>query len=245
MSIKHYHYLIAVLLYTLSIGLALFVSAGIEQLVLTNTQFSSAFGQLIFAVIFPVVLVIQFFAFRRWLDKYQTIDTANKLYRPSFASSTLNSRHAFQGQLQEYLMSTYGVNKLTLFTLDWQQNIYLCMHHSKLPPIQLSHAAVKYAEYNRVPFSTERAMDRISDLTDMQLAELVTFMSRHKFVLMVPLYAHHEVYGFIFFTLDQIKDSKLFALKSFDELQLVSERYGSLLQKILIYDAIVLSNSNV
>ncbi len=234
-------YLTSILIYSISVIVALLVAFGVEELANQVSALSEAGSRLVFATTFPVLLVILLVVLQQ-LVKRQTdqFELLNKHCRVSFASQTVKTLDTFRQQLKRYLIATYALHDFGLYVFDWQQNMFICSEAPEQSIIRHDHPLIRYAEQQHIPFCTERSVAQARGLSDAQLAELMMFMQRNKFLCMIPLYTEQGIYGFICLTLEQIKDTKLFAMKSFDSLKQFSEHFGHLLQKILIYDAIVL-----
>lgn len=241
MTLQTSKYLNSIAIYSISVVLALLLALGIEQVITWNTTLTEAGSRLVFATTFPALLIVLLIVLQRLFKRpMDPAELLNQHCRLSFAPETIQHLNTFKYQLQKHLDPAYAVRDFGLYVFDWQQNMFICAECPNQSVIPQGHPLVRFAEVQQVPFCTERSVEHARGLSDMQLAELMMFMRRNGFVCMIPLFTEQGMYGFVCLTLEQIKDSKLFAMKSLDSLKQFSQNFGRLLQKILIYDAIVL-----
>ena len=236
-KLKFYQILYTSVAVVLSIILAYAI-----QLILQNFGVNDATSKLAFAFTLPAILLCLQVAVRRFIDKHVQVVSPH-VYKPKLSAGVMQPLNVLKQQIHNRFKKDYDIEEFDLYVLDWQKNVYLNLF-SKTEPLQAlpqSHALVQFAKQYRTTFTTEQHTPAEDYLTDLMLAEVMTFMKRHSYVMAIPLTTVNDVFGFMFLTLSQLKDTKAYALQSFKKLDETATTFGPLLQMILVYDAIVLS----
>jgi hypothetical protein len=222
---------------SLAIGCA-FVA---DALVVRFTTVTPAVSKLIFAVVLPVVLLLAQRLLHRLLQAPAVEDGVNLLSTAPMQFDQLTERALtdLRSKLDTYLSTTFQVQHCALAILDWQRKHYITLDSKQLQLLPQSHALVHFAQRFKTVFCTERRCPQADQLSDAMHAEMLVFMKRREYVFAIPLYTAQDVYGFVFLTLADVKDSKLFATNNFAPLELIGRQYGALLHQVLIYQAVV------
>lgn len=230
---------------SIAVGIAIVCAYALQQLLLTQFHINAASATFAFGLTLPVMLILL-----QWLiSKFFQHDLPSfmqLIYKPKLNPQTLESIQTFKHSLQKNLHEYFQIEQFMLYVFDWQRNTYFecCPRGSAVTHIlPAQHALVKFSAEYRTVYCTDRHLPAEDYLSDAALTEINTFMRRHKYVFAIPLFTATDVYGFIFLTLEQVKDVRIYAAPTFDELTNLGQSFGALLQKILIYDAIVLKHN--
>lgn len=239
------------LLNTFAVAIAIVFAYALQQLLVTQWQVQTPTATFAFGLTLPIILI----ALQLLISKLIHSDTANfaqLVYRPKLNPQTLESINTFKNSLSRVFHEHYQIDQFLLYVFDWQRNTYFecCpkVNGNKWSAVThvlpAHHALVKFSSEYRTVYCTDRHLPEEDYLSDTALTEITTFMRRHKYVFAIPLATESDVYGFVFLTLEQVKDSRIYAAPTFGEFTTLGKTFGSLLQKILIYDAIVLGHTN-
>lgn len=212
-----------------------------DAVVLRVTTLSADESKLVFAIILPVALLVLQRLLRRMLAS-PTIEVGVDLFTVGlgkFDPLTQTALDDLRSKLDEYLRNQFLVQHFTLAILDWQRKQYITLDAGKQQVLPQSHALVHFAQRYKAVFCTERRSPLADQLSDAMHAEMVVFMKKRGYVFAIPLFTAQDVYGFVFLTLADVKDSKLFATNDFSALELIGRQYGALLHHVLIYQAVV------
>jgi len=215
-----------------------------DAVVVRTTTVTPAASKLIFAIVLPIALLLSQLGLRRLLRTPAVEDGINLLTGPQTKFDPLTQRALtdLRGKLDTFLRTSFQVQHCALAILDWQRKHYVTLDAGRLQVLPQNHALVHFAQRYKTVFCTERRCPQADQLSDAMHAEMVVFMKRRNYAFAIPLYTAQDVYGFIFLTLADVKDSKLFATNNFTLLEQMGQQYGGLLHQILIYQAVVGNN---
>lgn len=226
----------------LSIGLAY----GVEWLVVTYSTITTDSAHLLFALTLPIILLSLQYGLRKLMQRPELASGIDIVFPNTLDVNpeTLKSVEGLANKLQDYFKRNYDINQLHFCVLDWhrkQFQAYQVAGHTTasyiIPP---KHALVQFVKKSKACFITTATDYPVSDL---MRAEIMVFMQKHHFGLMVPLVTDLDVYGFIFIRAEDTTGVTMSQPKTLQELAKVGSQFGYLLQQLLIYDAIVLQNS--
>ena len=230
---------------SIAVGIAIVCAYAVQQLLITTFQVETATATFAFGLTLPVILILLQWLISK-LVRHDTLTFAQLVYRSKLNPLTLESINIFKGSIQRNLHDQFQIDQFILYVFDWQRNTYFecCPRDSAVTHVlPANHALVKFSAEYRTVYCTDRHLPEEDFLSDTALTEITTFMRRHKYVFAIPLATATDVYGFLFLTLEQVKDSRIYAAPTFTEFTTFGKTFGSLLQKILIYDAIVLKGT--
>jgi hypothetical protein len=220
-----------------SISLAFIV----EAVLLRFTTITDAQTKLIFAFILPLSLLLlqhMLYQLKSTSKSNKTVNSATIAF-PEFDPLTQRALLDLRSRIASFLQSDWAITHNTLVILDWQRKHYTALNADNPVSLPQNHALVHFANTYKALFCTERRLVHTQKLSEAMNAEILVFMQKHHYVFAIPLFTAQDVYGFIFLTLADVKDSKLFATNDFESLEKFGQQCGSLLHQTLIYQAVV------
>ncbi|MFA6474783.1 MAG: hypothetical protein WCV88_01115 [Patescibacteria group bacterium] len=224
----------------LSVGIAY----GLEWIVVHYSTITAASAHLLFALTLPLVLFILQQGMRKLMHQPRLAGGVNIVLPKTLDVNpeTLRSVEGITKKLQDHFRQMYAINQIHVCIFDWKRKQYQAVFDKFSYLLPQNHALVYFAKHFHSIYTTERRSPLADEMSDVMHAEMLVFMQKHKFAFMLPLYTTTDVYGFAFFRLDEIKDSKLLIEADQPCVNQIGLKFGQQLQQVLIYDAIVLHN---
>ncbi len=170
------------------------------------------------------------------------------LYKKETDFSIISDSIAFKQDVPEALgiiekhlrlaLEKYKIEAFDLVILDWKDKTYKSRTESI---IKLNHNSdlANFVKNNCIILVSEELPEQLKSVTEPVRRNLQDFMDRHKFAFAIPLFTDMDIYGFVFITKKEVNRSGVYSKNLIADLHYMGRQFGGLLEKTLIYNAIV------
>lgn len=135
-------------------------------------------------------------------------------------------------------LEKYKIQNFDLVILDWKDKTYKSRTEHI---IKLNHNSdlANFVKNNCIILVSEELPDQLKSVTEPVRRNLQEFMNKHKFAFAIPLFTDMDIYGFVFISNKEVNRSGVYSKNLIADLHYMGRQFGGLLEKTLIYNAIV------
>lgn len=176
------------------------------------------------------------------------------LYTPKTDFSAISDSIEFKQDVPEALaiierhlqiaLEKYKIKHFELVILDWKDKTYKSVTDNV---VKLNHNSdlTNFVKNHTMILVSEELPEQLKSVTEPVRRNLQNFMDKHKFAFAIPLFTDMDIYGFIFITKKEVNQSGLYSKNLIADLHYLGRQFGGLLEKTLIYNAIVVEQVGV